>query len=77
MSEAKKHAESASGVSNPTYNAMAVLTNKLQGIAALEQYKRDVQDDDELLRSFERIQQGDREDVEMLRGLVAARLQRE
>jgi hypothetical protein len=77
MTQAKKQSSSATGVSNPTYNAMTVLTNKLQGIATIEQYKQDVQDDQELLQCFEEIQQRERSDVEKLRELVARRLQTE
>lgn len=75
MAQAKKQAESATGVSNPTYDAMTVLTNKLQSIATIEQYKQDVQDDQELLQCFEQIQERERADVDKLRGLVAQRLQ--
>ena len=37
MSEARKQSETATGVANIAYDLMAVLTNKLQGIAAIEQ----------------------------------------
>jgi cell fate (sporulation/competence/biofilm development) regulator YmcA (YheA/YmcA/DUF963 family) len=75
MTQAKKQSESATGVSNPAYDAMTVLTNKLQSIAVIEQYKQDAQDDQELLQCFEQIQEREREDVDKLRGLVAQRLQ--
>lgn len=75
MSHEKKQAESATGVSNPAYDAMTVLTNKLQSIATIEQYKQDVQNDQELLQLFEQIQERERSDVDQLRGLVAQRLQ--
>jgi hypothetical protein len=76
MGQAKQQAEATTGVSNVTYDAMAVLTNKLQGIAAIEGYKRDAQaqGDQEIVGVFEQIQQRDRQDVEQLRGIVAQRL---
>jgi hypothetical protein len=77
MTQAEKQASSATGVSNPTYNAMAVLTNKLQGIATIEQYKQDIDGDQELLQCFEQIQERDREHVDKLRDLVAQRLQQQ
>jgi hypothetical protein len=77
MAQAKKQAPSSTGVSNPTYNAMTVLTNKLQGIATIEQYKHDIDGDQELLQCFEQIQESDREHVDKLRDLVAQRLQQQ
>lgn len=75
MAQAKKQSEQATGVSNPAYDAMTVLTNKLQSIAAIEQYKQDAQNDQELLQCFEQIQERERADVDQLRGIVAQRLQ--
>lgn len=77
MAQAKKQSESATGISNPTYDAMTVLTNKLQSIATIEQYKQDVQGDDELRQCFEQIQERERADVDELQGIVARRLRQE
>lgn len=74
MATAKKHAESETGVKNVTYDLMSVLTNKLQGIAAIEEYKKDAQGDQEAMQCFEDIQKHEREDVDKLRDLVAQRL---
>ena len=74
MSDAKRQAEDATGVSNVTYNVMAVLTNKLQSIAAIEEYKRDAQGDSDVLQAFGQIQDRDRRDVEQLREIIANRL---
>lgn len=74
MSDAKRQAEDATGVSNITYNVMAVLTNKLQGIATIEEYKKDCQGESEVLQVFDQIQDRDRKDVEQLRDIVANRL---
>lgn len=74
MASEKRQAESQTGVENVTYDLMTVLTNKLQGIATIEQYKQDAQGDQDALQCFEQIQQREREDVDRLRNLVAQRL---
>lgn len=74
MVTAKRKAENVSGVSNVAYDLMSVLTNKLQGIAAMEEYKQDAQGDQEALQCFERIEQQDRKDIEELKKLVHSRL---
>ena len=76
MENAKRQADEVTGVSNLTYDLMTVLTNKLQGIAAIEAYKLDAQQegDQQALALLEEIQRGDREDVDRLRAMVAERL---
>jgi hypothetical protein len=74
MVTAKQRTHQATGVENVTYDLMTVLTNKLQGIAAIEQYKRDAQDDREAMQCFQSIEQRERDDIDTLRGLVAQRL---
>lgn len=74
MATTKQQSGGATGVKNVTYDVMTVLTNKLQGIAAIEQYKQDAQGDQEVLQCFEQIQQREREDVDKLKELVASRL---
>ena len=74
MATTKQHTQQATGVENVTYDLMTVLTNKLQGIAAIEQYKQDAHGDQEAMQCFQQIEQREREDIDKLRGLVAQRL---
>lgn len=76
--EAKVHSEHVSGVTNVAYDLMVVLTNKLEGIAAMEEYKLDADAAHEpaIRAAFERIEQRDREGIEELRGLLIDHLQR-
>jgi deazaflavin-dependent oxidoreductase (nitroreductase family) len=75
---AKRRSERVTGVSNVAYDLMVVLTNKLEGVAAMEDYKLDADaaNDPEVRAAFERIEQRERECIEELRGLLMARLQR-
>ena len=77
MEEAKRGAEQVSGVSNIAYNLLSVLHNKLEGIAAIEEYKLDAQQqgDQEALDLFNEIQQREAEAVGKLKSVVAQRLQ--
>ena len=70
----KRNAENVSGVSNVAYDLLALLTNKLEGIAAIEQYKQDAQGDQEVLQCFEQLEEQARKDVDQLRQLVTSRL---
>jgi hypothetical protein len=70
----KQRTEAISGVSNVAYDLMSVLTNKLEGIAAIEQYKQDAQGDQEVLQCFEQLEERARQDVDTLRQLVVSRL---
>jgi hypothetical protein len=76
--EAKRHADRVTGVSNVAYDLMVVLTNKLEGVAAMEEYKLDAElAKDAAARSvFERIEQRERQDIDELRGLLVDHLQR-
>ena len=78
LEQAKRETEHITGVSNVAYDLMVVLTNKLQGIAALEEYKMDADaaGDQEVRGFLDRIEQHDRQDVEELRAFVCQRLQR-
>ncbi len=71
----KRQAERVSGVPNITYDLIAVLHNKLEGIAALQQYKQDAQGDQEVLSLFNQIEQDETEHVNKLRDLLSRRLQ--
>jgi hypothetical protein len=74
MATTKQRTHQATGVENVTYDLMTVMTNKLQGIAAIEQYMQDAQGDQEAMQCFQHIEQREREDIDKLRGLVAQRL---
>ena len=76
--DAKRRSARVTGVSNVAYDLMVVLTNTLEGLAAIEEYKIDADDaGDQVVRAaFERVEQRGREDVEALRGLLVERLQR-
>jgi hypothetical protein len=76
--EAKRRSERVTGVSNVAYDLMVVLTNKLEGVAAMEEYKLDADaaNDPEVRAALERIEQRERQSIEELRGLLLAHLQR-
>jgi deazaflavin-dependent oxidoreductase (nitroreductase family) len=76
--EAKRRSERMTGVSNVAYDLMVVLTNKLEGVAAMEEYKfdADAANDSAVRAVFERIEQREREDIDELRGLLIDHLQR-
>jgi hypothetical protein len=75
---AKRRSERVTGVSNVAYDLMVVLTNKLEGVAAMEEYKLDADtaNDPEVRAAFERIEQRERQSIDELRGLLLAHLQR-
>lgn len=73
MSEDEKRAaEDVSGVSNVTYDLMATLTAKLEGIAAMEEYIDDAREEgaDDVRALFEELQQRETRDVNRLRELL-------
>jgi hypothetical protein len=73
----RQEAERISGVPNVAYDLTAVFHNKLEGIAALETYKRDAEaaGDSELVAFFGECQQTARSEAERLRGMLVKRLQ--
>ena len=75
---AKRRSERVTGVSNVAYDLMTVLSNKLEGVAAIEEYKLDADaaNDAEVRATFERIEQRERESIDELRGLLVGHLQR-
>lgn len=77
MSEAKKGTESLTGVSNVAYDLMIVLANKLEGIGAMEEYKRDAEEagDSDCGALFDRLQQRDKQEVQELRQRLLRHLQ--
>jgi TFIIF-interacting CTD phosphatase-like protein len=68
----KRQAEDISGISNVTYDLLATLTAKLEGIAAMEEYIDDARDEgaDDVVSFFQDLQQRDTQDVNRLRDLV-------
>lgn len=68
----KRAAEDVSGISNVTYDLMATLTAKLEGIAAMEEYIDDAKEEgaDDVRALFEQLQQTDTQDVSRLRDLL-------
>ena len=77
MEQAKRRAERISGVPNVTYDLLAVLYNKREGIAAMEEYRLDARDagDQEADALFADLQRSARGDADRLRALLAPRLQ--
>ncbi len=71
---AKKRSERVTGVSNVAYDLMVILSNKLEGAAAIEQYKEDAQGDRQVLDLLNRLQQNYQHEIQELRGLVSQRL---
>jgi hypothetical protein len=78
MEAAKRQSERVTGVSNVAYDLMVVLTNKLEGIAAMEEYKLDAESagDPEVRALFEKVVQREREEIDEFRELLIPRLQR-
>ena len=78
MEEAKRRSERVTGVSNVAYDLLVVLTNKLEGVAAIEEYKLDAEaaGDARVRALFERIEQREREAIDELRELLVDHLQR-
>lgn len=72
----KRESQQISGVSNVAYDLMAVLTSKLEGIAAMEEYRQDAQDagDQEAEQLFEQLQQNEAQAVTQLKQMVQSRL---
>jgi hypothetical protein len=77
LDEAKQRAEQISGVSNVAYDLMAVMTNKLEGIAAMEEYKLDAEDagDQQVLNLLDELQRQETSDVDKIKSLLLQRLQ--
>lgn len=76
MEEAKQQSEQISGISNVAYDLMAVMTNKLEGIAAMEEYKLDAEDvgDTEVRDLLNQMEQQEASDVDKIKKLLLQRL---
>lgn len=77
--EMKRKSEEASGISNITFDLLTVLQNKLDGIAALEEYKLDCEDagEREALAVFDELERREIDDIAKLKGLLQSRLSKE
>ena len=76
MEQAKRGAERISGIPNVTYDLVAVLYNKLEGIAAIEEYRQEAEaaGDREVADFFGECQRTARTEVDRLQRLLAGRL---
>lgn len=76
MDKAKQQSEQISGISNVVYDLMAVMTNKLEGIAAMEEYKLDAEDvgDTEVQDLLNQMEQQEASNVDKLKKLLLQRL---
>ena len=72
----KSQTEHVSGVSNVAYDVMALLYNKLEAVAAIEEYKLDADDagDQEFSALLDQLEQQDSQYVDRLRRLLVQRL---
>jgi hypothetical protein len=77
LEQAKRSSEKVTGVSNVVYDALAMLTETLEGAAIIEQYKLDAKDagDQEALQLFDSIQRQETEQIAKLKQFVRQRLQ--
>lgn len=73
---ADKPTAKLTGVSDVAYDLMIVLTNKLEGVAAMQEYMQDAQEagDDTVRACFERLAKLDREAIDELRPLLVKHL---
>jgi hypothetical protein len=73
---AKVRSNRVSGVSNVAYDLMVTLSNHLEGIAAIQEYKIDSNDagDPDVTAAFDHIEQRYQESIDELRSLLQSRL---
>lgn len=76
MEQAKQLTNKITGVSNVGYDLLTILQNKLQAIAAFEEYKLDAEEagDQVALDLLTELEQRECKDVETLKRLVVDRL---
>lgn len=76
QAQRKREAQDITGVSNVAYDLMAALYNKLEGIAAMEEYKLDAdeENDTEARDLFDQLIQQDVQYVDQLRKLLVSRM---
>ena len=62
------------GTDNLTYDLIAAIHEKAQGLEAFEQYLQDAQGDSEARQCFEELQRQDRENIQKLQNLLQNRI---
>jgi hypothetical protein len=72
--QAKRRSDRVTGVSNVAYDLMVILTNKLEGVAAIEEYKEDAQGDKQVLDLLNRLQQQSHQEIQELQSLLTQHL---
>ncbi len=73
---ANKPTAQVTGVSDVAYDLMIVLTNKLEGVAAMQEYMQDAEEagDSDARACFERLAKSDREAIDELKPLLVKHL---
>jgi hypothetical protein len=66
--------QGASPVDNMTYNLIASLHSKLEGLSAYAKYMQDAQGDQEVQQLYQQLQQDDQQHVQRLQQALAKRL---
>jgi hypothetical protein len=66
--------QGASPVDNVTYNLIASLHSKLEGLSAYAKYMQDAQGDQEIRQLYQQLQQDDQQHVQRLQQALARRL---
>jgi hypothetical protein len=76
LEETKRQSHRVSGVSNIAYDLVTILQNKLQSVAAMQEYKQDAQEqkDDQAIKLLNELESRACEDITRLRQMVADRL---
>lgn len=74
--DTKVESDLITGVSNVAYDVMVMLSNHLEGVAALQEYKFDAEEaqDTEVMIVFDRIEQRYQDGIAELRTLLKSRL---
>ncbi len=72
--EVKRQVEGLSGVSNVAFDLLTILENKLQGVAAMEEYLLDCGGDAEVRALLQDLQRREVEDVARVKSLLVKRL---
>lgn len=74
--KAKINADRITGVSNVAYDLLVVLSNHLEGVAVLQEYKvdADAAGDTDVSAAFDRIEQRYQKGIAELRTLLVSRL---
>ena len=74
MARQKSSESGRFGTDNLTYDLIAAIHEKAQGLEAFEQYLQDAQSDSEARQCFEELQRQDRENIQKLQNLLQNRI---